>query len=470
MLSGGMASRSNARRRALGWLGALAGGVWGMSCLAGCTAARAEESTRAKQQKAALDVSERSRDVDAGSLVEPAWQIELGSAVTSVVSSGIVADAAGDVLVSGYTLGALEDGSVLASSDAFLAKYSAMGELRWAAALASADSDTAAGASTDSAGNVFIAGDTSGALDGAAQGRGDAFVARYSPEGALEWTRQLGTLQPDAASGVSADARGDVFITGVTRGTLAGSRQGSDADVWVAKYSSAGEPIWCRQFGSSPGYDERAAGVSAGADGSVFVAGHTFGGLEGDGQGSADAFVAKLSEQGELLWMHQLGGTDYDAAEAVRADGSGNVYVSGQMGGVLAGGPGVVLPGHPFAAKYSSGGDLLWLLELEEGALGSATSVSTDGDGNAFIAGYTSAEWGGPHRGLYDSFVARLSADGELLWVLQPGVEQLDQASGVSADSSGHVYVSRNVWNFGTDGSDQAFVSRFGTVPMSDGL
>jgi len=186
-----MASRSNARRRALGWLGALAGGVWGMSCLAGCTAARAEESTRAKQQKAALDVSERSRDVDAGSLVEPAWQIELGSAVTSVVSSGIVADAAGDVLVSGYTLGALEAGSVLASSDAFLAKYSAMGELRWAAALASADSDTAAGASTDSAGNVFIAGDTSGALDGAAQGRGDAFVARYSPEGALEWTRRV---------------------------------------------------------------------------------------------------------------------------------------------------------------------------------------------------------------------------------------------------------------------------------------
>ena len=200
--------------------------------------------------------------------------------------------------------------------------------------------------------------------------------------------------------------------------------------------------------------------MSADAEGNVIVAGHTFGGLEGDNRGSADAFVAKLSADGELRWLRQHGAKDHDAAEAVSTDGKGNVYVSGQVGGALPRGPSVVLPGNPYVAKYSPAGELLWELQLEDASTGSASRITTDGEGRAFIAGYTAASWGGPNQGLYDSFVAELSGEGEVLWVLQLGFEELDQATGVSVGGGGDLFVSRNAWNVGEYGSDAAFLSR----------
>lgn len=425
-------------------------------CIAGCGSAAADDRGTGETALVAVSDSDGSREQD-----DPGqeWHRALGAAGESISTSGVASDAAGNVLVTGYTLGQLGE-SPHPSSDAFVAKYSAAGELLWTRQLGTAESDASAGASSDSAGNVFIAGDTSGAMDGMARGFGDGFVAKYSPAGQLEWTRQVGTSQPDAATGVSADADGNVFVAGFTRGSLEGRRDGRDVDVFVTKHSAAGALLWSRQLGSEVGYDERASGVSADAEGNVIVVGRSFGGLEGDNCGSADAFVAKLAADGEQLWLRQHGATGYDAAEAVSADGEGNVYVSGQMGGVLPGGPSVVLPGHPYVAKYSPAGELLWELQLKDASAGSASRITTSGDGRTFIAGYTSGSWGAPHQGLYDSFVAEVSGEGEVLWVLQLGFEELDQATGVSASTGGYVFVSRNVWNLGEYGADAAFLSR----------
>jgi hypothetical protein len=407
-----------------------------------CSAAAEGESGRAE---AAL-----SPDGD------PDWQrrIAVGD---SVSSSGVATDADGNAFVSGHRLAGVP-ADQRSSSAAFVAKYSAAGDLLWAQLLDSPDSDAAAGVSTDADGAVLVAGDTSGSLAGDAAGWGDAFLAKYTPAGELDWARQLGTTEPDAAAALSPDPSGAVFVAGYTRGALQAERSSHDADAFVARYSSAGELLWITQLGSSPGYEEFATGVSAAA-GEVYVAGYTFGALQGDSQGSADAFVAKLSGQGEVLWIRQQGGAGHDAAAALRVADDGNVVVAGQADGVLAGGPGVVIPGHPCVAKYSPLGELLWEQQLEAGATGAATSLSSDDAGRLQVAGYTSAAWGGPRRGLYDSFVATLSAEGELLSVQQLGVQELDRATGVST-SGEHVLLTRDVRSWDPKGSDAAFLVR----------
>jgi hypothetical protein len=140
--------------------------------------------------------------------------------------------------------------------------------------------------------------------------------------------------------------------------------------------------------------------------------------------------------------VRQVGGADFDVAEAVSASADGAVYVAGQLGGVLVGGPGVVIPGAPYVAKYSSDGELLWAQTLEDAAAGSATSVSQDASGQVLIAGYTTGAFAGPNQGLYDTFVATLSADGERLSGVQLGVEEKDQATGVGSDGAGNLFIS----------------------------
>jgi hypothetical protein len=104
-------------------------------------------------------------------------------------------------------------------------------------------------------------------------------VAKYSPEGTLLWTKQLGTSDYDSSLGVATDSQGNVFISGETSGALAGSNKG-DKDAWVAKYSPEGTLLWTKQLGSSG--DDGSPGVATGSQGNVFISGVTEGALKGE--------------------------------------------------------------------------------------------------------------------------------------------------------------------------------------------
>jgi hypothetical protein len=443
---------------------ALAGGVGCLLCSAACAerpGAGDEPLLRGADGRMGAALAS-----DAG--VGEDWQRALGSPGLSVSSSGVAADTERSALVTGNTDGAL-DGTNAGSLDAFVAKYAVSGDALWSRQLGTSEVDTSSGVSVDAAGNVFIAGATSGALDGSAGGFGDAFVAKYSRDGALEWVRQLGTSQPDAASAVSVDAEGNVVIAGYSRGSLDGGREGLDADAFVAKYSTDGELLWARQLGSQPGYDDLAASVSSDAASNVVIAGHAFGDLEAGSRGSADAFMAKYSATGELMWLRQRGDANYDSADAVATDAGGDIFVAGQIDGFLVGGPGVIIPGAPYVAKYSPDGALLWERQLDDASVGAASSIATDATGGAFVGGYSTAAVGGPNQGLYDTFVIRLSSEGDRLSALGLGVAGNDRATGVAADAAGDLFISHQASNVGGEGTDQSFLTRRSNGPESTG-
>jgi hypothetical protein len=86
----------------------------------------------------------------------------------------------------------------------------------------------------DSAGAVYIAGNTSGNLGGTAPGTEDAFVAKYSAGGTLRWTQLLGTRTLDIARGITVDPSGAAYIAGQTAGHLGVSNAGG-IDAYLAK-------------------------------------------------------------------------------------------------------------------------------------------------------------------------------------------------------------------------------------------
>ena len=56
----------------------------------------------------------------------------------------------------------------------------------------------------------------------------------------LTWTKQLGTSSDDYARGVATDSSGNVYVTGYTSGGLDGNTSAGNSDLFVVKYNSSG--------------------------------------------------------------------------------------------------------------------------------------------------------------------------------------------------------------------------------------
>jgi len=387
------------------------------------------------------------------------WTKQLGTA-SSDGSFGVSADGLGNVYISGYTLGSL-GGANAGSEDAFVSKYDMAGALQWTRQLGTASTDLSSVISADGLGNVYISGNTEGNLGGANAGSFDAFVSKYDADGALQWTRQLGTASEDESYGVSADGLGNVYISGRTRGSLGGVNAGSE-DAFVSKYDTAGALQWTRQLGTAG--EDGSFGVSADDLGNVYISGYTEGSLGVPHAGSYDAFVSKYDASGDFLWTRQLGTASIDGSRGVSADSLGNVYISGNTQGNLGGANAGL--GDAFVSKYDTAGALQWTRQLGTASSDESLSVSADGLGNVYISGYTSGSLGGMFSGgFFDAFVSKYDATGALQWTQQLGTTSSDVSSGISADGLGNVYISGS-----TEGSlgganagvVDAFVAKFG--------
>ena len=95
---------------------------------------------------------------------------------------------------------------------------------------------------TDSSGNVYVAGYVFAGLDGNTMaGSSDAFVTKYDGSGVKQFTRQLGAASAGAHGyGVATDPSGNVFVAGDTNGGLDGNSQSGSIDFFLARYSSSG--------------------------------------------------------------------------------------------------------------------------------------------------------------------------------------------------------------------------------------
>jgi hypothetical protein len=180
--------------------------------------------------------------------------------------TGVAVDANGNSFVSNRVNGSGEDAQVI--------KINSAGTVSWTRQLGSSSNDTPRGITTDAKGNIYVSGSTFGNLSGANKGNEDAWVAKYSTSGKLSWVKQLGTSTQDRAYGVATDSDGNAFIAGWTSGSLGGSHQGL-VDAWVSKYSPNGVLKWSKQIGSTN--NDLTFAVATDSNDNVLISGATAG-------------------------------------------------------------------------------------------------------------------------------------------------------------------------------------------------
>jgi beta-propeller repeat-containing protein len=177
--------------------------------------------------------------------------------------------------------------------------------------------------------------------------------------------------------------------------------------------------------------------------------------------GKTDIFLSKMRHDGTVVYTAYLNGSDADLVNAITVDTSGNVYLAGETNS--ANFP-VYRPlqaactrdisnscsGDAFVAKIDANGKLIYSTVIGGTGKDVATAVAADADGNAFIAGSTSStdfpvinHFQSAAAGKGDAFVAKISADGShVIYATYLGGSGADEARSIAVDRSGSVYVA----------------------------
>jgi hypothetical protein len=268
-------------------------------------------------------------------VIDPAVSLDYstylgGTGPNGDFGNGIAVDSSGSSYVTGLTGSAdfpTKNPSQTVGS-AFVTKFSADGtSLVYSTYLEGADAGQAI--AVDASGSAYITGRTASTnlptqnpFQGALQGGANAFVTKFSPDGAsLVYSTYLGG-GADSGSGIAVDSSGSAYVTGTTssasfplQSPFQSSLKGS-TNAFVTKFSTAGGAlIYSTYLGGSGG--DASAGIAVDSSGDPYVAGSTSSSdfpLQNPFQSSLhqsiNAFVTEFSAGGgSLVYSTYLGGS-----------------------------------------------------------------------------------------------------------------------------------------------------------------
>lgn len=329
-------------------------------------------------------------------------------------------------------------------------------ELEWMNYYGGSLDDRGYGIAVDGSGSVFIVGETnstdfSGRNNSYYGGDLDAYVAKLSAAGELQWMTYLGGSRWDYGRDIALDAAGNALVAGWTRSSDFVMRTNSAyayEDAFVLKVRPDGTPAWMTYLGGS--VTDWGYAVAVDTAGNAFVAGKTdsadFVGRNNSRKGGFDAFAVKVDQDGAVQWMTYLGGPGGDIGNDLATDRADGLLMTGWTGSSVFTGQTNHYPGgsaSAFALRVDPLGQVDWMSYLGGTDYDEGLGIDGDADGNVFVTGVTtSVDFNGRNNshagGVADAFAVKLASSGAVRWMTYLGGNRYDagQAIAVAADRS----------------------------------
>ncbi|HYV95598.1 MAG TPA: SBBP repeat-containing protein [Chitinophagales bacterium] len=359
----------------------------------------------------------------------------------------ITHDAAGNIFIVGQTFsedfpvqnaGTYFDSTFNGSwdyiSDAFILKFDSSGNRTWATYFGGDNQDRAISAAINPSGNLFVTGFTNSSANFPLQsggsayfdstfngGTSDMFISKFSNTGDLIWSTYYGGSGEDHGISVTADAAGNVFLTGETfsadfplqnNSTYYDSLM-SGTDAFMLKFDTVGNLIWSTFYGGTAAFGvEWGLSLRCDHNSNVFVMGYTnstdfpllnagtyFDSIVGFAE--KDMFISKFDNAGTLLWSTFYGGAgnvntswDFITYDNLEIDTADNVYISFNRGtdATPTHNPGCnsfcdSTAGTIALAEFSNAGMLLWGTYIGNGFGDFRCPIAIDKHNDLFIGG-----------------------------------------------------------------------------------
>jgi len=237
----------------------------------------------------------------------------------------------------------------------------------------------------DGRGNIVVVG----AVYEASTGKQWILVVKYSPDGAILWSKKLNPYYRTMPGTVAIDSNDNIVVFTATSTNADFQDYGGDqiAEWMIVKFTTDGEMLWQSFYRKEGmGYHREGGWGIATYNGQIFATGCAGYGF----------WVISLDSNGTLLWQKQLG--SYGAhGQGIAVDKNGDILVVGQTY--------IYPPSDVLLAKLSQSGDIIWSKILDWGGNEGGREIAVDADNNIVFVGE-----GNP------PFIAKVNTIGELIW------------------------------------------------------
>lgn len=306
----------------------------------------------------------------------------------------------------------------------------------------------------------------------------------------LDWGTYFAGPSDQHVTCIANGDSGCVYIAGYTTSTsgiaTAGAYStlfGGKDDVFLAKFDSTGHLHWATYYGGE-GSDE-AYGLVYDGNGNIYLSGltsstsgiATAGSYQSSYAGGGDAFLAKFSSAGDLVWGTYYGGSDVDYTTGMCVDVSGHIYITGRTHSVDS----IATPGafettsgdtvntSGFIAKFNDSGAIIWATYYGGDDDVEPRGICSDDSGYIYMAGTTGSDVGIATPGAFldslDSisddagFIVKFSSQGIRKWGTYFGSGGSNILEGVTCDKTGNVLVTGSTYCTGHIATPGSFKS-----------
>ena len=165
--------------------------------------------------------------------------------------------------------------------------------------------------------------------------------------------------------------------------------------------------------------------------------------------GSQDFWIVKLDVNGAISWSKTFGYTGADFGTTLLQTADNGYLITGVLDVTSSGGQGNSrnsqrhAGGDIWAIKLSESGDLLWSKYFGGSFTDAPFGVIETADNNFIIAGSSdSADVDiSNNNGSYDSWVLKISSEGNLIWERSFGGAEIDEGRAIAKTNDGHFLI-----------------------------